>query len=71
MNWQMTRPGEVIFRKGEPFAFLTLMEHKRLEDVEPIRKRLSTNPDLVKNTKPGATAAPTSTPASKAANTTP
>ena len=47
MNWQMTRPGEVIFRKGEPFAFLTLMEHKRLEEIEPERKLLSTNPELV------------------------
>jgi len=48
MNWQMTRPGEVIFRKGEPFCFITLMEHKKLEEIEPERKLLSTNPDLVK-----------------------
>jgi hypothetical protein len=47
MNWQMTRPGEVVFRKGEPFAFITLMEHKRLEEIEPERKLLSTNPELV------------------------
>ena len=48
MNWQMTRPGEVVFRKGEPFCFITLMEHRRLEEITPERKLLSTNPDLVK-----------------------
>ncbi len=46
MNWQMTRPGEVVFQKGEPFCFITLMEHTRLEDVEPQRRRLADNPDL-------------------------
>jgi hypothetical protein len=48
MNWQMTRPGEVIFKKGEPFCFITLMEHKKLEEITPKRKLLSTNPELVK-----------------------
>ena len=48
MNWQMTRPGEVIFRKGEPFAFITLLEHKRLEEIEPERKLMRTNAELVK-----------------------
>lgn len=48
MNWQMTRPGEVIFRKGEPFCFITLMEHKNLEKVQPQRMRLHSNPDLEK-----------------------
>ncbi len=49
MNWQMTRPGEVIFRKGEPFCFLTLMEHQRLETVEPTRQRLADTPDLLRD----------------------
>ena len=48
MNWQMTRPGEVIFEKGEPFAFITLMEHKKLEEIEPERKLLRSNEELVK-----------------------
>jgi hypothetical protein len=46
MNWQMTRPGEVVFRKGEPFAFLTLLEHHRLEAVQPVLRKLDTEPEL-------------------------
>ena len=46
MNWQMTRPGEVVFRKGEPFCFITLMEHGRLEGVQPKLRRLADNADL-------------------------
>jgi len=48
MNWQMTRPGEVRFERGEPFCFITLMEHARLEAVTPRRCQLADNPDLVK-----------------------
>ncbi|MCI4645805.1 MAG: DUF6065 family protein, partial [Hyphomonadaceae bacterium] len=48
MNWQMTRPGSVEFQKGEPFCFITLMEHRKLEEITPERKALSSNPDLVK-----------------------
>jgi hypothetical protein len=29
----MTRKGSVVFEKGEPFAFITLMEHKKLEEI--------------------------------------
>lgn len=47
MNWAMTRPGSVIFSKGEPFCFITLMEHKNLDKIEPERKLMSTNPALV------------------------
>ena len=47
MNWQMTRPGRVTFEKGEPFCFITLMEHARLEQVQPALKQLSANPDLM------------------------
>ncbi|MEO0714729.1 MAG: DUF6065 family protein [Pseudomonadota bacterium] len=46
MNWQMTRPGEVIFKKGEPFCFITLMEHSKLEAVQPELKLLRNNADL-------------------------
>lgn len=46
MNWQMTRPGEVVFKKGEPFCFITLMEHRRLEEVQPQLKQLNNNEEL-------------------------
>ena len=46
MNWKFTRPGEVIFRKGEVFCFLTLMEHARLEAVNPRVADIGINPDL-------------------------
>lgn len=46
MNWQMTRPGTVRFEKDEPFCFITLSEHRRLEAVEPKIRRLSANPQL-------------------------
>ena len=48
MNWQMTRPGEVRFEKGEPFCFITLLEHRKLEEITPKRQLLANNPDLVK-----------------------
>ena len=35
MNWQMTRKGKVRFEKDEPFCFITLSEHRRLEAVQP------------------------------------
>ena len=47
MNWQMTRPGSVVFKKGEPFCFITLMEHKRLEEIQPELRLLKENPDLL------------------------
>jgi len=43
MNWQMTRPGTVRFEKGEPFCFITLSEHHRLETVEPKIKSFDSN----------------------------
>ncbi len=43
MNWQMTRPGKVRFEKGEPFCFVTLIEHGRLDAVQPIIRNLSSN----------------------------
>ena len=46
MNWQMTRPGTVRFNKGDPFCFLTLSEHRRLEDVQPKIKMLAANKQL-------------------------
>lgn len=49
MNWQMTRPGEVIFKKGEPFCFIVPIEHHKLEQIEPERKALRTNPQLMED----------------------
>ncbi len=46
MNWQMTRPGKVRFEKGEPFCFLTLVQDKLLESVQPTLRLLETNTSL-------------------------
>jgi hypothetical protein len=46
MNWQFTRPGTVRFEKGEPFCFITLIEHKRLEEVQPSLRLLASNDPL-------------------------
>lgn len=46
MNWQMMRPGEVIFRKDEPFCFVTLMEHKKLEEVQPTLRYIFDDKEL-------------------------
>jgi hypothetical protein len=46
MNWIFTRPGRVRFKRGEPFCFITLMEHRKLEAVQPVMKSLADDPDL-------------------------
>ncbi len=46
MNWIFTRPGRVRFEKGECFAFITLMEHHRLEEIQPTLRQLDANPLL-------------------------
>ena len=46
MNWQMTKPGRVRFEKDEPFCFITLMEHGKLEQIEPKIHQLDDNADL-------------------------
>lgn len=51
MNWQMTRPGTVRFEKGEPFCFITLSEHRRLEDITPKIKSLSQDEALTTDYK--------------------
>lgn len=43
MNWRFTRPGRVRFEKDEAFAFITLMEHKKLEEVQPTIRMLDDN----------------------------
>ncbi len=51
MNWRFTEPGLASFKKGEPFCFVTLMEHKRMDEVEPKIKSLSSNPQLEADSK--------------------
>ncbi len=46
MNWQMTKPGKVRFEKDEPYCFITLSEHRRLEQVQPKIKSLAGNHKL-------------------------
>jgi len=49
MNWQFTRPGRVRFEKGEPFCFVTLVQDKKLEEVQPIPRQLDSNAALKKD----------------------
>ena len=46
MNWHFTRPGYVSFKKGEPFAFIMPVPHNGYEDVQPVLKKLTEEPDL-------------------------
>ncbi|WP_137109640.1 DUF6065 family protein [Rhodobacter sp. SY28-1] len=46
MNWRMTRPGRARFKKGEPFCFITLIQHYELDAVEPVIRKLEDAPDL-------------------------
>jgi hypothetical protein len=46
MNWLFTRPCQVKFKKGEPFCFITLVEHKKLEAVQPTLRTLDADPEL-------------------------
>ena len=49
MNWQFTRPGRIVFEKDEPFCFLTLIEYRALEKVEPEIVRMEEEPALQKD----------------------
>ena len=51
MNWQFTRPGKVVFRKGEAFCFFTMVEPAKLEAVQPEIKSLSSNEELAEDYK--------------------
>jgi len=35
MNWQLTRPGRIVFERDEPFCFITLFAYRALEAVRP------------------------------------
>lgn len=51
MNWKFTRPGEVVFAKGEVFCFVTLMEHAKLETVNPRVGDIGLDPELEREFK--------------------
>lgn len=51
MNWQMTRPGKVRFERGEPFCFITMVEHNRLEEIKPVIRNMSSNKELAREYK--------------------
>jgi hypothetical protein len=44
MNWIFTRPGRIRFEKNEPFCFITLVQQKPLDAVEPVRRSLAGDP---------------------------
>ena len=46
MNWRMTRPGMVSFKKGEPFCFIQVVQNKSQDEIQPVIKSLDSNPDL-------------------------
>lgn len=46
MNWLLTAPGVVHFEKGEPFCFLTLVQDKLLDDIEPEILPIAADPEL-------------------------
>ncbi len=46
MNWVFTRPGCVKFAKGEPFCFITLVQDRPLETVQPVIRSLASDPVL-------------------------
>jgi hypothetical protein len=46
MNWQFTRPGLIAFEKDEPFCFITPIEYRALDMVEPEIVSMDQDPSL-------------------------
>jgi hypothetical protein len=46
MNWLFTQPGRVRFEKDEPFCFITLLQDKFLHDIQPVVRRMDSDPEL-------------------------
>lgn len=40
MNWQMTKPGKVTFKKGEPFCFIVPHPVNAIDQFTPVKKTL-------------------------------
>lgn len=48
MNWKMTRPGIVEFKKDEPFCFIQIFEHQKMDEVRPVIRKIEDEPALQK-----------------------
>ncbi len=46
MNWVFTRPGRIRFEKGEPFCWITLLQQRPLDQVQPVQRSLASEPPL-------------------------
>jgi len=46
MNWLLTRPGTIHFSAGEPFCFIQLIEHKKMDNVVPVIKQIDSDPGV-------------------------
>jgi hypothetical protein len=46
MNWLFTGPGKVRFEKDEPFCFINVVEHSKLDRFEPVIRSLDADPEL-------------------------
>jgi hypothetical protein len=46
MNWLFTAPGRIRFEKDEPFCFISVVEHGKLERFEPVIRTLESEPEL-------------------------
>jgi hypothetical protein len=47
LNWKMTRPGKVEFKKNEPLGFVTIVPHRQFENFEFVVDSLITNQPLL------------------------
>jgi hypothetical protein len=46
MNWIFTRPGRVVFEKGEPLCFIQPVQHMLLDDIQPEIATLTSSPRI-------------------------
>jgi len=46
MNWSFTKPGSVLFKKGEPYCFFTPVPEYDLEEIVPEIHSIKSNPGL-------------------------
>jgi len=46
LNWKMTFPGKVTFKKGEPLGFVTVIPHRQLDNFEMEIDTIMSNKDL-------------------------
>jgi hypothetical protein len=46
MNWRFTRPGMIEFKRGEPFCFINVVPLKQQDEIQPVIKHISEDPDL-------------------------